>query len=222
MKKIVLIIFLLSSILFADKSPYPLPITFNDMGYVPTNISFRKDKKSWNFSMLNDKDNSMWYANKIYFFHCDNVLTYQDFISMTKNKKCKCNKGFNMFKPKIDSTLNINNLKILVYKTKTYYSAYIFYKNKFLGQLGFSGNGDDFYTILKSLSINKEIKPIDFYIKKAHKQMDNVYANTLCKYTFSALILNPKDKRIKPLIKRIVKVRNVGTDIIKALGDIQQ
>lgn len=222
-KKIVSIIFLLNTILFADKSIYPLPITFDDTGYVPTYIFFSNNKKSWQFSMTNYKDSTIFYANKLWIYHCDNVLTYKQFMSMIENKNSKCYGAFNIFNPKMDAVLNTNNLKILVYKTekgeKTFI-ANIFHKNRFLGQLNIIQNDKkSAYSILKSISINKNIKSIDFYIKKASQELNTTNINTLTRYTFSALLINPKDKRIKPLIKNIVKIRDIDTKMINELLD---
>lgn len=219
MQKIILFFILFTYSLFANTSIYPLPIVFDDNGFMPFGIYSTTDNKPFQLSLRNYNDKLIYYQTQVDMYYCKKTISFEEFLNIKKDTKCY--KAINMFHPKLEATFNINGFKILTYSNNVKeLESYVFNDNKFIAKLGYNGkNKDFFYNILRSIRINKNIKPIDFYIKKAKNELNTTNVNTLTRYTFGALLLNSKDKRIKPLIKNIVKLRDINTKMINKLTD---
>ncbi len=80
MKKIILIFILNICVASADRSIYPIVISFDDKGYLPLATYLMEGGEFAELTLIDYKDDVLFYHNKIFLF-CDEVKTYEDFLN---------------------------------------------------------------------------------------------------------------------------------------------
>lgn len=207
--------------LFANTSIYPLPIIFDDSGFMPFGIYSTTDNKPFQLSLRNYNDELIYYQTQVDMYYCKKTMSFKEFLNIKKDTKCY--KAINIFHPKLEATFNINGFKILIYSNNVKeLESYIFNDNKFIAKLGYNGkNKDFFYHILRSIRINKNIKPIDFYIQKGFENLKSLKLNSALRYTYCALLIDLKNKKINPLVKQIDKLMKIELDMFREITTVK-
>jgi hypothetical protein len=170
-------------------------------------------------AVLNDAEhNSLIFDDKIILNPiCPKIKTLDEFVNYENiSKKChvyieNISKNSSFSQIELDNRIKILLFDAIVEDTmiKTTFwqtNAIIFHDDKLLGTLNYLSpfnNKKKFYALLQTIELNKNIKKIDEYIKDGNKYIDQGFINLALKNAFSALLLKPSNKNIKPLWEKI-------------------
>ncbi|MDR3177580.1 MAG: hypothetical protein LBT96_01215, partial [Campylobacteraceae bacterium] len=206
-----------------SQSIYPLPFTFDDSGLFVRTIdihNFNKPKigKGQIIEVaLMDSDENIYYLNDKYpnTPGCTNIKTLDEFYSYNnKSDVMPCASLFFNMQNMQKISMN-NNITILmndgvndIGKYTSYDAvAIIFHKNQLLGSMSYISPFHDkkrFLSLLTTINVNINIKNnIDEYLLLSEKYADRYMINTALKYAVSVLLLEPNNKKLKLLFKKI-------------------
>jgi hypothetical protein len=215
-------------LLFAQ-SIYPLSFTFDDSdlygNYIIVKnipLSGNKSFPSLKVGLIDADDNSIGIDRHFATFpFCENIKTidelynyktvYQDNLS----SRCYYVAEYFMDNNSI-KTISIDNIKVLIDEengNKSYYANALIFKDngQFLGRMSYQSfhqtDGNKFYSLLKTIKPNKNIKKIDEYIKEAQENIEVLRINRAFKNVVSAMFLDLKHKDIKPLLQKIYEAQ---------------
>jgi hypothetical protein len=223
LKRIFLSLLSIPFLLFSQ-SIYPLPFTFDDDSlFVRTIDIYNFDKLKIGKGqiigiVLIDSNENIYYLSDKYpnAPGCTNVKTLDEFYLYSKDRDDTISCSALFFNRQDMREISINkNIKIFlqdsvnnVGKYTSYgASAIIFYENQLLGSISYISPLHDkerFLSLLKTIDINKNDKNnVDEYLLLSEKYAERYMINIALKYAISVLLLEPDNKKLKPLLKKI-------------------